>query len=51
MGDGYAATGGKKIMLLHIRSLKAHYPRQYIYLVTRRGEELTPAVRGFCELF
>ncbi len=36
---------------LHIRSLKAHYPRQYIYLVTRRGEELTPAVRGFCELF
>ena len=36
---------------LHIRSLKAYYPRQYIYLVTRRGEELAPPVRGFYDLF
>jgi DNA-binding transcriptional LysR family regulator len=36
---------------LHTRSLKAYYPRQYIYLVTRRGEELTPPVKGFSDLF
>lgn len=36
---------------LHTRSLKAYYPRQYIYLVTRRGEELTPVVKGFSDLF
>ena len=36
---------------LYTRSLKAYYPRQYIYLVTRRGEELTPPVKGFSDLF
>ena len=36
---------------LHTRSLKGYYPRQYIYLVTRRGEEPTPVVKGFSDLF
>src|SRR5258706_6532199 len=36
---------------LHVRPLKGHFSRQYVHLVHRRGETLSPAARAFMELF
>ncbi len=36
---------------LHVRPLKRHYARQYIYLVYREEEVFSPAARAFFDLF
>jgi DNA-binding transcriptional LysR family regulator len=36
---------------LHIRPLKRYYSRQYVYLISRKGEDFSAAVRAFCDLF
>ncbi len=36
---------------LHIRPLKQHFTRQYVHLIHRSGEGLSPAARAFMELF
>ena len=36
---------------LHIRPLKRYYSREYIHLIYRDRETLSPAVQAFCDLF
>lgn len=36
---------------LHVRPLKRYFSRQYVHLIYRRGETLSPAARAFMELF